>query len=242
MIVWTMWFGEMPPYIKYCLDTIYKRCGYTVIVLTEENKDTYLKRCKVHPYVWTLERKAQIADCLRIYLLYEYGGIWVDADTIILKPLNKVMSMLDEKCFGFVTDPITQIPYNGYLVSKPLSASAGRWKSLMERALGKIVSLPDVYTKFHMFGSDIMDEVKRLDYADIPFDWFFPFNFSNGNGKIFYGESKITDHINDNTLAIALSNSWLSSQVGEDFKNSIEELMTRRNLFGSILRYSKELD
>lgn len=77
MNVFTFWEGEMPSYIKLCLDT----WKVPYILLNYRNLSSFtnlnidlLKR-------FTLP---QIADVVRVHVLRDNGGYWLDADTIMI--------------------------------------------------------------------------------------------------------------------------------------------------------------
>ncbi len=77
MNVFTFWEGQMPGYIKLCMDTW--RVPYTV--LNYDNLHEYTD-ISIEPLKrFTLP---QIADCVRVHVLRDQGGYWLDADTIML--------------------------------------------------------------------------------------------------------------------------------------------------------------
>jgi hypothetical protein len=86
---------------------------YNLIILNEKTIDDYIKN--INPIVLKNLNNlliAQKVDYYRIVLLYLYGGIWIDADTIILKDFDMIFDKLDkdqdfigfgctsEKCFN----------------------------------------------------------------------------------------------------------------------------------------------
>jgi len=239
MMIWTGWLGERPPYIDYCLKTIRERSGMFVRVLDDLNIKEYIYRLGICDKVLNLSRPAQVMDCVRVALLNVYGGLWIDADTIVLKELAYCLPGAEEKGFAMVRDERTQVPYNGYMGARPRSEVTRKWICEINHTLQSMDDVVKASIQFHKFGSDMMQGILTADnHSEWPMKWFFPFNFSDGNGKVFYGNSKIEDHLTPDTLAIALSNSWLSSQTGGDHKKSLDELCVMDNLFGSILRYS----
>lgn len=79
--VFTFWEGYMPAYIKMCMKTW--EMPYTVLTYdnlreyTDLPVDARLKR-------FTLPK---IADAVRVHVLRDQGGYWLDADTIIMGEL-----------------------------------------------------------------------------------------------------------------------------------------------------------
>ena len=89
--VFTFWEGKIPGYIKLCLDTW--KVPFTV--LNYENLHNYTD-LPIEPLQrFTLP---QIADCVRVHVLRDQGGYWLDADTIMLSgKLPKVTILGDQE-------------------------------------------------------------------------------------------------------------------------------------------------
>lgn len=66
---------------------------YEIIEWNEKNSDL------THQFVneaYRLKKWAFVADYIRLKVLYEYGGIYLDTDMLVLKTLN---NLLEDKCF-----------------------------------------------------------------------------------------------------------------------------------------------
>lgn len=92
-VVWLCWLqGEatMPPIPSLCLDSIRKySSGAKVIVLTLDNFSKYVK---IDDNILTEYRKGHIKNChfadiLRISILAQRGGLWLDATMLCVSPL-----------------------------------------------------------------------------------------------------------------------------------------------------------
>jgi lipopolysaccharide biosynthesis glycosyltransferase len=87
--IYYAWFGnnQKPEGIQRCINSWKKYCpDYKVIEINESNFDV-----TSHPYTLKayIEKKyAFINDFCRLNYLYKYGGIYLDADVEILKPLD----------------------------------------------------------------------------------------------------------------------------------------------------------
>lgn len=83
------WFGhgEMSPMMKKCLKSWKKYCpDYKIIEWNEDNFD-------INSSDWTKEayeakKYAFVADYVRLEVLYRYGGIYIDTDQELIKPLD----------------------------------------------------------------------------------------------------------------------------------------------------------
>ena len=93
-----------PNYLNLCYKTIIKHCNknFKIHLLDNINIHKFLPNLRKD-----LDKKltigpAQKTDYYRYYLLYKYGGIWIDFDTIILKDLTPLFNKLNEYNFvGF---------------------------------------------------------------------------------------------------------------------------------------------
>lgn len=83
------WFGhgEMSPMMKKCMKSWKKYCpDYKIIEWNEDNFD-------INSSDWTKEayeakKYAFVADYVRLDVLYKYGGIYIDTDQELIKPLD----------------------------------------------------------------------------------------------------------------------------------------------------------
>lgn len=84
--VFTYWEGPKVPYIELCYETMKKYCPQ-VIRLNEETVKEYVNLPKEY---FKIEAVNHRTDYLKARLLYEQGGWWLDADTIVLKELPEI--------------------------------------------------------------------------------------------------------------------------------------------------------
>ncbi len=104
-IIHYCWFGgkEMPKLGKRCLASWKKYLtDYEIMCWNEETFDLNSNRFAKEAYE---KRKfASVADYVRLYALYNYGGIYMDTDVEVLKPIDnflkhKVFAGLESKEF-----------------------------------------------------------------------------------------------------------------------------------------------
>ncbi|MGN0804709.1 MAG: capsular polysaccharide synthesis protein [Candidatus Coproplasma sp.] len=90
--IWICWWQGLenaPEIVKACVNSIRKNAGnHPVVIITEENYKEY-----VHIPEWVEEKKKQgiisrthMSDILRLSLLAEHGGLWLDATLFCIKP------------------------------------------------------------------------------------------------------------------------------------------------------------
>lgn len=101
------WFGgnPLPDLAKKCIESWKKFCpDYEIIEWNESNFDV---NCNAYvKEAYQAKKWAFVSDVVRLYALVNYGGIYMDADVEVLKPLD---SLLTHEAFsGFESD--TAIP------------------------------------------------------------------------------------------------------------------------------------
>ncbi|MBR0278262.1 MAG: hypothetical protein IJQ50_07375 [Clostridia bacterium] len=86
------WFGEEKhsKKIKKCIKSWKKHCpDYEIIEWNEKNFD-------IHCFKWVEQaynnkKWAFVSDYVRLFVLYNYVGIYLDTDVEIIKPLDKFL-------------------------------------------------------------------------------------------------------------------------------------------------------
>lgn len=94
------WFGrgELTAKAKKCIESWKKYCpDYEIIEWNEDNFDIYQN--EYTKKVYNEKKYAFLSDYVRLKVVYEYGGVYLDTDVEIIKPLD---NLLDNKAyFGF---------------------------------------------------------------------------------------------------------------------------------------------
>lgn len=218
--VWSYWQGPMPEYIRICIETMRKHCD-NFTLLTPNNINDYLfnspldiDRCK------RLNNPAHLADVYRVAVIFHYGGLWLDCDTIMINPLHafkKIISSYNDGFFHSRWDDRRVL--NGYFYATKNSDLLGEWLTHINRLI-KSSSIRNTWTQF---GEKILTplvnsgqfktiEINRsaflpINIDKIPWVFFEPFHWSN--------------FVSDDTITIGLNNSWFKDHVPH-FVNSLE--------------------
>ena len=114
------WFGGKPlsPLAKKCIRSWGKFLPDYTLVCWNENSFSFSS----HPYTkesYEAKKWAFITDYVRLYVLYNYGGIYMDTDVEIIKPIDK---FLIHGAFSSFESPV-QIP-TGLMASSKNSKEA----------------------------------------------------------------------------------------------------------------------
>lgn len=86
------WFGkgEMPALAKKCIKSWKKYCpDYKIVCHNEDNFDITQNRYAREAY--DAKKWAFVSDYVRLKVLYDEGGIYLDTDVELIKPLDKLI-------------------------------------------------------------------------------------------------------------------------------------------------------
>lgn len=93
-VIWTCWWqgkNSMPDVIQKCHESLLRNCnGHKVVLITKDNYSEYVTIpeeivSKMESGIISL---SHFSDIIRLSLLSQYGGMWVDSALFILKPLQ----------------------------------------------------------------------------------------------------------------------------------------------------------
>ena len=85
--IFTFWepHEKIPGYIRLCIETWKKNLPeYEIIILDYKSLKNYISETLLSKIICKNMSIAKQADAIRVALLKIYGGIWMDADTIII--------------------------------------------------------------------------------------------------------------------------------------------------------------
>lgn len=182
--IWMYWENKKgkskPAYLKLCYKTIKKHNkNFNIQLLDEKTVYNFLPNLRkdLDKYM----NIPQKADYIRINLLYKYGGIWIDSDTIIIKNLSPFIKKLRKHEFiGFgCTGAECENSNSGYprpsnwlLISKKNSLLM---KTCLEEANNIIRNNPYIFRiKYHIIGRmllwNVINKLKKTgwDYLHMP--------------------------------------------------------------------------
>lgn len=202
------WFGkgELPELALKCIDSWKKYMpDYEIKLWNEENFDININQYVKEAY--EAKKYAFVSDFARFHILYHYGGIYLDTDVEVLKPLDRFL--YDEAFMGFE---------DGKHVAPGLIIGAKKGnpiiKEILDNYSNKKFKLKD--------GSYNLTTVVKYT-TDILLKYGLIQNNSkqNINGMIVYPktffcpintENKETDFSNDTYTIHHFSASWLSPE------------------------------
>lgn len=91
-IIHYCWFGgkELPNLAKQCIASWRKYCpDYKIVEWNENNFD--LDQCRYVKEAYKEKKWAFVSDYARFWILFNYGGVYIDTDVEIIKPIDDLV-------------------------------------------------------------------------------------------------------------------------------------------------------
>ncbi len=114
--IWLFWEGPRPPFITLCLETILRHHSEAVLLdragfdrLWRHDRDLPIDDLSLN----------HLSDYVRAYLLAHHGGLYLDADCILLRPLALLLDMAAVHGFVGYREP------QGYMSCNFMAARTG---------------------------------------------------------------------------------------------------------------------
>lgn len=129
--VFLYWIGQEYKLISILRNLIYLHStngiGYNIILITDKNINDYIEN--IPKYFYDLSPAHQ-ADFVRVHVICDYGGIWLDSDTLVLDSLDSLFDIVENKD-GFFIKENNYILCNGIFGSKPNTSLMKEWKKTL---------------------------------------------------------------------------------------------------------------
>ncbi len=232
------WFGSKnkPKLIKDCILS-WKNFlpEYEVIEWNEKNSDLS------HPFVkeaYKQKKWAFVADYVRLDVLSQFGGIYLDTDMMLLKNLD---NLLNNQCFFGAEDKD--------FISCGIIGSIPSFKFIEECKLlyNKIVCIDDLgsitipklitnkFREYYNFTADFENIIIKNDIKIYPSQYFYPLPFE---AKLELNKYKT--YIKTESYAVHLwSSSWVeysefyylrNSEYSKGFKKVFQKILTDKKI------------
>ena len=218
-----------PEYIELCRETIYKHnsnCNITVI----DNKNLH-HYIDIPPSLFKINSIAQMADFIRIALIYEHGGIWLDSDCIVIKSLAPVISMLHTNNYVGYLNKTNKIA-NGFIAANKKSELISE---IYEHLLFKLQEKKDF--KWTELGQQAitycykkLKNKKNIHIYDM--SYFSPIDWRDAG--IFFEDIEPSDIIPQNSLCVMLFNEEFSRKKYSLSQQSRNDILNQNNLLGRL--------
>ena len=179
--IYLYWIGKEYKLIIILRNLIYLHAtngkGYNIILINHDNINDYINH--IPNYFYKL-CPANQADFVRINVICDYGGIWLDSDTIILHELDTLFDIIENKN-GFFIKQNNDIICNGVFGSQKQTPLMIEWKKQMLL----ILETKQEYIEWNDIGSRLLENIYKFEpelYNNYKIfnglDNMYPINFS----------------------------------------------------------------
>lgn len=214
------WYGKKtkPQLVEDCIASWQKKLpDYKIIEWNEENTD--LK----HPFIRRAYRQkkwAFVSDFVRFQVLHEFGGVYLDTDMLILKPLD---DFLNDECFlgtedaNHISAGIIGATRSHPFIQKCLSEyDAIKMKNETDWS---VVTVPKIITRIFRYHYDCDSLFKeKLNVGDVviyPSPYFYPLSLKNKGSRKNY-----ENYLTKDSHAVHLWNaSWIEPNEFQYLRN-----------------------
>lgn len=227
-MVFTFWEGKMPPYIELCMQT----WKFDYILLNYDNLHRYTD-FKITDSMKKRFTLPQIADCVRVHVLRDNGGYWLDTDTIMLSD-----ELPKENMIGY---PETRNATIGFLHTEKCSDMYNDWAWHQEQVINDEHFLITWDVVGNYFVDKYIQTHNNITIADVTNCWvetyMIPGNINRHrkyNMLYFENNYKLSDLRPTNMLM--LHNSWTPDYYKRLSKSSIlDKDCTMSNILREVL-------
>ena len=184
------WFGkgEMPQLAKKCIKSWKKHCpDYEIICWNEDNFDLSQNRYIQEAY--QAKKWAFVSDYARLKLVYDHGGIYLDTDVEIIKPMDALLENhgfmgFDEK--GFIATGLGFGAEKGHEIIGALLKGYEEISFLLPDGSYDLTPCPDRDTKtLKDLGMNLEDHNQTFrDMTFLPREYLCPMDYYTGKKTI----------------------------------------------------------
>jgi len=237
MNVWTYWEGKQPPYITDCLATVRRHtqadCLYRHI--EPANFDKFIPDGLLHPRWRSIPQLGIKSDCVRVAALAQHGGLYVDADTVMLRsPVGVIPEDRDCAYMTWTRRPRRVIA--GYIYMRPGSPVAQRWLENVNRFLadGKM-GWTDLGERCLTPAVDAEPDASTA----IPLDTFLPVEVDREVER-FFANDDFRSLVKPHTIAFGLNHSWMTSRQPGAMLATPERMKNSRLMIHQVLTEARK--
>jgi hypothetical protein len=245
--LWVYWENKdgkpTPPIIELCLEIMRKRLSNTfrMVKLDQNNITEYIPEIKERQHILDKLIIAHRVDYYRVLLLNKYGGLYLDADIIVLNDLGDIIDKLRDNdyigfgCTGYRCTNGYGKPSNWAMASKANGIMISRLKNYLEKTLD---SITEDKIDYHTFGKlaiwKILNELinnenykyyhydsEKIGTRDIEGKWI--------TNDMLVSNKKIKFKNEDNLYFIVFYNSDAEKILDNYFKNKTKEDLFKDN-------------
>lgn len=189
-VIYYCWFGKgkMPPLSVKCIESWKKYCPeYKIVCINEDNFD--ITQNKYAKEAYDAGKWAFVSDYARLKILYDEGGIYLDTDVELIKPLDKLIETTGYMGFddnGIISTGLGFACERGNELVGALLADYDDISFILPNGSYDITPCPDRNTKtIQKLGMDINNKDQVfMGIHMLPEDYLCPMKYYTGKKTI----------------------------------------------------------
>jgi len=154
--VWVYWTGHKPKLIDILFNLMEQHSkkgnGYELHILNNSNLPDLI----TVPWYFDKLYAAHKADYIRVKLIKKYGGIWLDADTLVMSDLSILFTYFEKKDGFFLLENGSNL-MNGVFGSKKETPLMNKWDTEME----SILTNKQEKIRWTEIGASILENIRK---------------------------------------------------------------------------------
>ena len=170
--IWLYWDdlngAPRAAYLRLCERTIRAHAGdHEVRVTNAGNIREWLPDL---PASFESLQLAHRADFARAHLIAAEGGVWLDMDTIVLRPIDDLIEAMGQSDAALYGDE--RVIYIGTVIGRRNSALFGQWAEAQDRVLAEMISTP---ISWNSLGSELLSGITgHMPFHRFPIEQLAP--------------------------------------------------------------------
>jgi hypothetical protein len=158
-----------------------------------------------------LKLLAHKADCLRVAIINKYGGLWIDCDTVMIRPVSVFEDVVNDnygKKFLYMRWNDGRC-LNGYFYGEKGNSITAEW---LEKINANITTMSSTNRQWAQLGEMMLGPIinsnkHHSECLEIDRRIFLPINFDK-IPQVFFEPVHYSSFIIDNTVAVGLNHSY----------------------------------
>lgn len=236
-IVHYCWFGgnKKTKLIEDCISSWRRYLpDYVFFEWNETNVDLDARFVKK---AYKLKKWAFVSDYIRLQKIYEYGGVYLDVDMIVLKNLDPLLQ--NSLFFGTENSSyinaaiIGSIPKHRFvaeLLNQYKYIKMNNYINLFDIAIPKI--LTKTFREYYLFNEDFSGFLEYTDVKIYPTEYFYSFGSGNSNERHLYDK-----YTSDSSFTVHL---WGESWIEPNEFENIRKRKFKKAVYGIIKTFKSE--
>lgn len=234
---WHQGFARAPEVVQKCVESWrYHNPDREVILLSKQNLDQYVILSDYIPNgdLKKIKGITALSDVIRILLLKELGGIWIDSTVLCLKPLSQWIKPHIQSCsfFGFSNPGKDRMISSWFLMAPKDDYIIDSWVEEVQRYWGSFHFFHKYYWFHNLFKKRYRSDSRFREYWDqaLKFSADGPHHFAPFREKFFApaSQDRISSFETADLPLVKLTYKCIKDGYPED--SMIDYLLNRRPL------------